>query len=282
MKNIFDEQADGWRDDGSESGVVRTELARGNLVLRPLLPGEFTSYAAGSAYCQPMADDGGVRCGNKFVQVSAPDQSSSVRIHFLFSGKNLGFCMSTAGVLGSKNASCLIDGVAYPFPPVPRAVTDPGSSIGGGYHYYPIAEDLPDGVHQAVFALSGDPSGASQVIILYGIFVEERAGYRPVSPTAVLCNSALSAVATRQLLSTLFGGSRPSHVFAAIHLSNVTGSDCLVTLDKAGATFWREIVPGNKTREINFPLPVGIDFANYGITCQTANAIQTSLWGYSL
>ena len=72
-----------------------------------------------------------------------------------------------------------------------------------------------------------------------------------------------------------------SNYILAIHLANVSAADCLVTLDKGNTTFWREIVAANKTREINFPLPVAISY-QYGITCQTANAIQASLWGYSL
>jgi hypothetical protein len=243
--------------------------------------GDFSSSSVGSGYVQPMYDSGSTRTGGSYIQMSAPDGSSNARINFNFNGRCLGVSLSTVSALGSKNMSCLIDGVAYPFPPVPRAVTDPGNSLGGGVHFYPIADDLRDGPHQVSLFLIGDPSATAQVMLLFGIYVEERVGYRPPPPSAALSNSALVTVTTRQLLSTVFGGSSAQQI-SAIHLANVTGTDCLVTLDKAGATFWREIVAGNKTREINFPLPVGIYYSNYGLTVQTASAIQITLWGLTL
>jgi hypothetical protein len=279
MKNMFDEQANGWHDDGSESGVIRTALARGNLVLRPLCSADISTVTAGNGVCNPIVDDGSVGSGNQYLFVQASDATSSVHITFQFNGRALGFCFSSTTALGSKNVSAVIDGVAYPFPPVPRMVLDPATSIPGGRHYYPIVDNLSDGVHQCTFVLIGD--AISQAILLYGIYIEERVGYRPAPPSSVLANSALVAVNTRLTLNTLFSYNSRFNYISAIHLANVTASDCLVTLDKNNMTFWREIVAANKTREINFPLPVSINYA-YGITCQTANAIQASLWGYLL
>jgi hypothetical protein len=281
MTNAFDTQANGWRDDGSESGVLRTELTRGNLVLRPLPAADFSIVTAGNGICNPVADGGGSRCGNQYVYISVPDAGSFVSLTFPFNGRALGICYSTTATPGTKNATAIIDGVANPLPPAPRKVLNPADcNPGAGYHYYPVAENLLDGAHQCTFAVTGDAAGDAQVVYLYGIFVEERAGYRPVPPSAVLANSTLVTTAARQTLNALFSYNNACNYISAIHLANVSAADCLVSLDKNTATFWREIVPANKTREINFPLPAAISY-NYGITCQTANAIQTSLWGYS-
>ncbi|MCC6125690.1 MAG: hypothetical protein IT426_12055 [Pirellulales bacterium] len=282
MANSFDTQANGWRDDGSESGVLRTELARGNLVLRPLPAADFSIVTAGSGVCNPVADGGGSRCGNQYAFLSVPDAASFVGLTFSFNGRALGLCYSTTSTPGTKNASAIIDGVAYPLPPAPRKVLDPADcNPGAGYHYYPVAENLADGPHQCTLAVTGDAAGAAQIVYLYGIFVEERVGNRPAPPSAALANSALVTTAARQTLNALFAYNNAANYISAIHLANVSGADCLVTLDKNSVAFWREIVSANKTREINFPLPVAISF-NYGIACQSANAIQTSLWGYAL
>jgi hypothetical protein len=282
MQTSFDTQANGWRDDGTESGALRTELTRGNLVLIPLdtHSGFIEMSASGSGNIIAVTDGLSNRTGNQWLYLQLPDANSAVSISFRFNGRALGFCLATNYSPGTSGMTAQIDGVMHPFPPAPVLIGDPTNhGPGYGYHYYPIVDNLPDGVHQCRFTMVG--ADVNQIVKLFGIFVEERVGYRPAPTSAILANSAIVATASRQTFSALFSGNVDFTYLSAIHLANVTASDCLVTLDKNNVTFWREVISANKTREINFPLPAAINY-NYGITCQTANAIQTSLWGYQL
>ena len=128
----------------------------GNLVLRPFTAADAAIAAGGNGLCNPVSDGGLAKFGNQYFWISVPDAASYVKLDFQFNGRALGFCLSTVSTAASKNLSAIVNGVAYPLPPIPRTGLDPATSIPGGQHYYPVVNNLADGVHQCTFMIVGD------------------------------------------------------------------------------------------------------------------------------
>lgn len=244
----LDPQAIGWQDDGSEAGVLRTQINRGDLVPVPFstptsywleqVGAGFATYTSGSL---PENLDG-TATGLKLSV--AHGLNNGVRVWYPFRGRVFGLrwlakSSQTAGT------SVTVDGVSVSLgDPIPQALVAEGMTTQLGTELGAVLfDDLPPGPHLAEIVMTSDPV-VDRALQLHGLLLDARAGYRaPTQGVAVLDSAACPTSATR-IASGL--NERASAVRKVIYL-NTGASPATVTVLYSAAPIWMAAIQPNET-----------------------------------
>lgn len=280
MTAAIDPQANGWIDDGTEGGVVRTAVAGSGLVLCPI--GVF-DYAVSGGTTSVTSNPGvwsvaDPRTAHRSVQVKVDSAANAnATVSFRFKGKALGLALCPTSTQGFAHVSALIDGQAFDLPTAFLTPPTESVSVDSAEMFVPIADNLPDGTHNCQLIFSGD--GSVRYWDLHGFYAEERAGYAPVPPNAYLFGTArLATLNTRYQASALWSG-QMSYVaqVSSIILANLSSGAVKVTVDNNSTAFWYETLAAFSTKIIAFPLPVAMNAFTLGFTADTSAAVDVTL-----
>lgn len=229
--SVTDEQASAWRDDGSEGGVLRTEMASGRLVLQPFLQGNvnYSQLGTGSVSFNGTGKLGAARGMLMYVNVNAsPSLNAGVSVNFWFHGPLFGLAYNTSnrGVMG-----CRIDGISYPVP-LPGEVERDTQNIATSVDYLSsvvVATDLGPGPHYCELDFPCDPAGVTQYSwYMHGYLVDAAAGYEPMPPACRAGDTALALTTTATALTSLSSGNK--NIIAPVSLIFVNSTASAVTV----------------------------------------------------
>ena len=255
--NTLDEQASGWRDDGSESGIQRVEVAAGNLVPVPFRLNNCNIAQSGTVTVSNnavnTANFDGTATGLIIIAPAAAALGGGARIAFFFNGPVL--ALRYHEILGYTlpDMSMNIDGVNYPIPtsqsrdPITNALP---SAPPAEMQMAMISRDLGDGPHFAEIFINQSKTDSCRMY-LHGYLVDEAAGYARPLP-GVKCGPAQIAV------STSYGGILSGNsVLAAVRkllFANTTASPITVSVrpTSTASAMWSRPVPANDTLELDF------------------------------
>jgi hypothetical protein len=255
---VLEQQQTGARDDGNESGVVRTELVRGTLVTMPMLRTAYSVNAVGStspSISAAFPENGDGTQSGIFISVAASASlANSALIGFWIMGEVFGLRLSKSGGYFTANpVGCRIDGVAYDVAvdlardPVTNGMAFIGTTPGVLSQI--IATDLGSGPHYVELIFPAFLSGATRQYGLLGYLVDSRVGnvapargvtlnLPQIGPAAItwvnVCNPTLA-----------FQGIRK------VFVMNTTATAIIVLLrwNSSVNEFWRRTVPANDTLE---------------------------------
>ena len=258
---VADQQARGWRDDGTESGLIRVAGVRGNLVALPFLSTTYVGTAAGSAsvkiFTQPAPGENrdGVGTYLQAQVLSSASLANYVFVRFWITGNVFGLRYSAPpGPIG-----CMIDGIAYSLPVTtnidPVSGASPGGAIYSGVEGYVLADDLGPGRHLVELSFPAFLSGSTRTYKIHGYLVDAAAGYTPSKSLVVGFNSGKTAITattggTAQKISVTGGYLG----FRKLFIYNTTGSPITIYCVYATATsdvIWSRSVPANDTIEFD-------------------------------
>lgn len=212
----IDPQAIGWRDDGTEGGVLRTEPVGGNPVPLPIIQGQHTisatgstaSYQAGLTYNPDGSASG--------INISVPSGNNGVIISQTFYGRAFGVRYQATG--GEGPFTVVVDGVAVAVPTSPyydtqaRVITH---------------RDLPEGQHRADIIVAAKASGTAS-LTLFGWLVDRSAGYQPPPNLAQMINGG-EVPTTKGYINYGVSGQQLAAVERVLY-ANPTESELTVTL----------------------------------------------------
>lgn len=254
----LDPQAIGWEDDGSDSGVVRTRLLRGDLVEVPFRSLQFYAELAGGAtatyqstgvYSNPDGSGTG-------INVSVPPgvaTGAGVRLWLPFSGRAFGVRWRRDRA-SMAAFSVAVDGQAVPVASglIPRLVAEGLTTQITDAQARAVTHDaLPDdGPHLAELAFVSDP-GATSTVTVYGVLLDSRVGYRQlprvgqVVSTTVLTASAVEIPANRGNVLTF-------RSLRKVIYANTTAGAITVTVKNGANTIWAKSIAANDTAELDF------------------------------
>lgn len=178
----------GWRDDGTETGVQRVEVTRGNLVALPFRGLEYQSQVYGSTTISSIPSNIGLNNGDGSgmalsvsVAASATLANSGI-ITLAFRGTRFGVRHQHDGNYGQYPLGYWIDGLPYADPM--SMLVDPVTgqqftSLQPSLHGLVVASDLdPERMHIAEIVFPAFLSGATRQWLLHGWLLDEAAGYR--------------------------------------------------------------------------------------------------------
>lgn len=258
MQVSIDPQATGWRDDGTDGGIVRTELARAGYVQMPFRNAFQSTSAAGSASI-------GLNGGNtnntdgSGTRIAVSVAASATLENYAY----LGFWIQ-GNVFGLRHASlpgpidCMIDGVAYTVEEdttlnSPRTGFTSGSLPAADYQI--LARDLGEGLHWVELTFPAFLSGATRSYLLFGYIVDGRAGYvrpsgyvhihqEPVAITATTGATGQFLAVSPAATTTSYWGMR------SVLLCNTTAGAITVSAvysTRTSTPIWTKSVPANDT-----------------------------------
>lgn len=276
-----------WRDDGSESGIVRTEQKRGDLVQMPFVIGSVTLSATGTATAtltnQPLPYlnlDGSGTYIRLTVSASAT-LANSATAKFWITGNVFGlrYLRSAATPIG-----CMIDGVAYTITAANNAdpVTNASvSNLYGAVDYDLIADDLGPGRHFVELVFPAFLSGSQRVYNIFGYVADGNAGYqKPSGQVVTLYQATLALTATTGGTAqnlTLPNGIRG---WRKALFCNTTAGAITVYCVYSTATsvvMWSKPVPAYDTVEFN-PEGIIVDSSNIKFYVSGAGINMTNIW----
>jgi len=252
----IDPQANGWRDDGSESGLIRTEHVRGNLVPIPFDALQYYAELSGGAtatsaptgvYSNPDGSGTG-------VNVSIPSGADAgVRLWMPFYGRGFGVRWRRDSGLTATNLSVVVDGEAVGVDTgnlphlVAEAITTQITDAEARAITHPLLPN--DGPHVAEIHVIRDPS-ATATITLYGFLLDERAGYRPLPRVAqMLTTTVLTAAAVEIPVGR--GTALAMRAIRKVIYTNITAGPVTVTVKNGANTVWARSIPANETIEFD-------------------------------
>lgn len=250
----LDPQANGWRDDGTESGVIRTDAVHGNLVMVPFQAARYASQAIGATASYQRGITYNPDGSGTAINVSVPTGSNGVRIFQLFEGSTFGLRYRANLLTQRVDAITVsVDGVPVTFnPEAALADLNLESSQDMYFGHTVTHRDLPEGTHLAEIVLTSGP--ATRSIVLLGYLADQAAGYSP--PTRFHQMVIGGAVGTS--FSYVKYGDAPEDLAAIsrIAYSNSTESPITVTLSYIGSTDFATVtVPANGTAAYDFGFP---------------------------
>lgn len=261
-------QIDAVIDDGSEAGVIRAAIARGDLIQHPFIQGQAyltaatggsgATFASGGHFDNTDGLGGLVRMAA--TQGLPTNLNSGVRLYVAFTGRVFGIRFrrdtNTPDVF-----SVSVDGVAVGVRGKQELMNAEGEGLTDGDGIVITHENLSEGAHSAWITLHGRASG-SWGLELFGYLVEPRSGYKnfarqggffkplatPTSATAIgLVSNPVGFIADPRRLSGLRG----------IIYYNTTGGALTVTLTCDGATLWAATIAAGASATFDLLMPVG-------------------------
>ena len=249
LDSSLDPQAVGWRDDGSEGGVVRVDPIGNDLVAMPFLPTNTVIAVTGAGASFSWSTIGRLQnsttlcyqffCNNPAIAALG----GGGVMNFWFHGNRLGliYHANTLTPMG-----CRIDGVAYEVP-LPGQVdldTQVASTVWDILPAVMVATDLGDGPHYVQLDLPADPLGLSATTFtLYGYLVEAAAGYVRREPMA-------RAVPVHMTVTTT-----PQTIGNALGTTAVVGADNFILVNTTGAPIIVSLLPPG-TNAVDIPISV--------------------------
>lgn len=274
----IDPQVIGWRDDGSESGLLRTGPVHGNLVAVPIRASEYvrTLSGGGTAAFQTGQYQNPDGTGNALrMQVSA--SGDGVRIWFPFRGSTFGIRYLSPSTALPLTVS--VDGEAVA---VDLQETEMAAE--------PVTVDLPTGTRITHRDL--DPSvlhyaeltlvytDATLTVTLYGFLLDQGAGYVP-APRRLYARTYVNVTTTGSNLNAVSG----AHIFGGINqiiYVNTTGAEIVVTITDAlgGNTVALITVPANGME--TFTLPGCVEAARLWYHQAAATGVRATIIGETL
>ena len=279
--------AEAWRDDGSESGIVRTEQKRGALVQMPFISGIVTLAGVGSATAilqgqpAPYLNTDGTGTYLKITVDASASLANSATAKFWITGNVFGLRYARSSLLP---IGCMIDGVAHTITAANN--TDPvnNSSVGNLYSavdFDLIADDLGQGRHFVELVFPAFLSGSQRVYNIFGYVVDSQAGYqKPTGQVVSLYQASLAITATTAGTAqypTIPNGMRG---WRKALFCNTTGSaitiNCIYSL-ASSVLMWSKSVPANDTIEFD-PLGVVVDVSNVRFYASGAGLNLTTIW----
>jgi hypothetical protein len=242
--------ASGWQDDGTESGVVRTRLVRGELVPIPIQSGTYTAIQNGSSFVQQ--NDTGIESNEDGTGTNITIQASSgtaqgAGIQTILYGTVIG--VRWRRDTSAANFSVMVDGVAYSVSATPLyngvsiTLTDTECLM-------VIAQHLTDGPHSVGVYVPPDPS-VTRTLQLYGFLLERRAGYLP-KPRAQAVMTPVVLTTAGVEIPHLRGTTRQLSGIRKILYCNTTAGAITVTVQINSVTCWSRSIPANETYELDF------------------------------
>ena len=281
-----DQQARAWRDDGTESGIIRTEQKRGALVQMPFIYGTYTAVTGGAATATltgPLASDINQDGSGTYLRVTVQASASLanyVYVKFWIFGNVFGLRMQRSA---STPVGCMIDGVAYTVPTVGNVEPSSGStsSVYGNVDGVLIADDLGPGRHFVELAFPAFLSGSNRVYVVGGYLVDSAAGYQRLSGQVVsTSNGTLALTATTG--ATAQYPSQPAGIrgWRKALFYNTAGSPITVYMVYSLATstiIWSKSVPANDSIELD-PQGIIVDVTNTRFYVSGSGVNATFIW----
>lgn len=184
METVIDPQATGWRDDASQSGIVRTEIVGGNLIPIAFRPNNYNVTTTGTTAVTYNAANivnfDGTMSGLFCTVPAASGLGSGARLVFFVNGNTLALRYTEQGGFPLADMSINVDGVNYDIP-IPQtrdrtantvftnAPAEMQSSI--------ISRSLGEGSHFVEIFLNQHPT-IDKRVYLHGFMACESAGYQ--------------------------------------------------------------------------------------------------------
>lgn len=271
-------QAGGFKDDGSEQGLVRVQSVISGLVRLPFLPGQYSLSSNTAPSVQPTykadiyRENSDGSCSGIGVIVTQGSAGSTYvsRIVFAFYGKVLALRWARGIAAGGypRDFTCVIDGVCYN---VSNQAFDPRSGSAyttpSGESCVVIDDNLRDGQHICELAFPGAVDQANRWLI-YGYAVESRTGANPYPRRMSWCNPQVLTTGMVYVDVSHHGETSVENLAYGIRrlaYSNSSASPVTVTIENyynsTAATLAVLTVPANGTAEYSFPGPVAYDHA---------------------
>lgn len=287
---VIDPQASGWRDDGTEGGLIRAELARGNLVQLPWKRGFLSITNNGSATSGLVggttnnADGTGTRL-SVAVQASA-SWANSVVVQFWITGDIFGLRYEDL----PGPIDIMIDGVGYAVPLNPTLDPRTGFAAGGrfpwGANHFILANDLGPGRHFVQMTFPAFTSGSTRQYLVHGILVDGKAGYLqpgpfvhvhavPVSITGTNGATANNLSIFPEVTNISFWGWR------RILFCNTSGSPVQITAvysTRTSTPIWSKTIPANDTVELDWGALIA-DVSNLLFYASTGGVVNATVIG---
>lgn len=279
--------AEAWRDDGSESGIIRTEQKRGDLVQMPFITGLFASGEAGTATVrlqgQPSPHINADNSGTYLTVTVAASASlaNSATVKFWITGNVFGlrFSRNPAMPIG-----CMIDGVAYPVNVTGNVDPVNNNSVGNLYSIVDcdlIADDLGQGRHFVELVFPAFLSGTTRVYNIFGYVVDGQSGYQKPTGQVVSLHQASMAITATTAGTAQYKIIPPGvRGWRKALFCNTTGSAITIYCVYSLATsfvMWSKSVPANDTIEFDLQ-GIVTDAANVLFYASGAGINMTTIW----
>lgn len=276
MSINFDLQANGWLDDGTESGAIRTR--KKSMVIIPFDSKDNTSVVGATVnFYNSLSGSENSNGSVLSVQVNQ-GTTNFFQKKFPFRGTMLGIARRASD---NVNYTVIIDGVAYKAGAGnPNSVKPYEWSTQNLYadntYVEVIATNLPDTQHEVEIIVQGNAVSTIN-FNLYGIGVSRDAGYRePMQSIWRILNVTIPTTLTA--ISTL--STTPIKAVGKYCFYNSTASAVVVTVSYGGtAPVFVQSVPPTSTIEWNFNPLQAIDTSLYQVSASTASAITMTLFG---
>jgi hypothetical protein len=276
MSINFDLQANGWIDDGTESGAIRTD--RKSMVVIPI--DSSVILASVGANINTYNSLSGVENSNGSVVSVQITQGTGnfAQIKIPFRGTMFGIARRSSDKFGY---TVMIDGVAYKAGTANEGIIQPvewASRVQFSDNQYVemISTNLPDTFHEAEIIIQGvasDPLNFN----LYGIGVSRDAGYKEPLPSIW---RVMNVPLPSTLTDILTLDQTPIRSVGKFCFYNSSVSAVTVTVSYGGSTpVFVQSVPPTSTIEWNFSNPMAIDTSLYQVSASVASVVKMTLFG---
>jgi hypothetical protein len=285
MSISLDPQAIGWRDDGTESGVLRTERVRGgDLVRVPLRDGQFTLNGSSTTVQRGTWQENSDGTASGILISVAIAAAAPVTISHLFTGRVYG--VRTLPAYNNPNIgpgitdfSVYIDGLTYAVNPyVRRTEATTVDTITSGEAAFIVADDLPMGVHKATLVFPPHPTINARWALL-GYVAEKAAGYSDPSERLSLFGTPTVLTTTAADIRAMLSGTSakaPRGVRGGL-LINSTATPVTVTLSLVSTDIYNVSVPANGSATFTFPGLIGNLLSDIKLRASAGSAVTVTL-----
>lgn len=245
----IDPQANGWRDDGTEGGILRTESVSAGLVAVPFPTQGFVRTVAGSGIGafqsnHPMNPDGS---GNAFwMRVTGTGQGARCFVPFRGTTLGIRYLIPAATTVISVG----VDGDQVPVdlnePEMIAESTTFVGTVGSRVTHRNLDPDVP---HMAELTMVYE--GVNKDATIYGFLLDSAAGYSP-APHRLTAREFIAVGTTRASINIVSS----AHVFGCIQsimYHNTTGAPITITISDVNSnTLATYSVAANGTEIVDF------------------------------
>lgn len=262
-------QIDGVIDDGSEAGVIRAAIARGDLIQHPFIQGQYYLTAAvggsgatfaGSGHFDNTDGLGGlVRLAA--TQGLPTNVNSGARLYVAFTGRVFGIRFRR-DTNTPDDFSVSVDGVAVGVRGKQELLNAEGEGLVDGDGVVITHENLSEGAHSAWITVHGRAS-ASWGLEMFGYLVEPRSGYKNFARQGGFHKPAATPTGAAAAVSVVSNGTgfaadpRRLSAIRGILYYNTTVGSITVTVSCDGATIWSAAVGAGASATCDLLMPVG-------------------------
>lgn len=275
---VIDPQATGWRNDGSEDGIQRVEVASGNLVPIPFRQNNCNISVAGTVMgvlnASNLTNFDGTATGIYCTVPAAAGLGGGMRIVFFFNGPVLALRYSEISGYAIPDMSLNVDGVNYAIPA--SQSRDPIANT--LFTYTPaeiqeslISRDLGDGPHFAELFVNQNKTVAGRVY-LHGFMASEAHGYVRATPGVKFGPNQIAVALT---YAGIQSGNSSLTAVRKLLFQNTTAAAITVNIRpvSTGVAAWSRSVPANDTLELDFGglaydiATIQVSASALGVTC---------------